>query len=150
MPGIDVAFEGSSGRGDRGVRRHRLGGPALPNLGLAGGWSAEQNGPALGAAPRLVTLAADPYSDRVMLAEQDGNTDLYAAQWSGSAWGTATVIETNTGETNNQPFGFVWDRRASAPVPHPPVFDQDLGTAAIPKGRSSRCRRRLPTPTAIP
>jgi hypothetical protein len=64
----------------------------------------------VGAAPRVVVLSSDPYSDRVMLTEQDGNSDLYAAQWSGSAWGSATVLDTNTGATNSQPFDFVWYR----------------------------------------
>ncbi len=146
MPGIDVAFEGSSGQA---IAVYGVTGSAVLRYRTwdsGGGWSAEQNGPALGAAPRLVTLAGDPYSDRVMLAEQDGNSDLYAAQWSGSAWGTATVIETSTGETNNQPFGFVWDRRVSAPVPHPPAFNQDLGDRSDAEGALVS----LPSPATDP
>ena len=69
--------------------------------------TAEQNGPTLGAAPRLVTLTPERGTDRVMLMEQDANSDLYALQWSGAAWGSATLLEANTGETNNQAFDFV-------------------------------------------
>ena len=52
-----------------------------------------------------------------MLAEQDGNSDLYTAQWSGSAWTAPTAIELNTGETNEQPFMFVWFKGLSPSHP---------------------------------
>jgi VCBS repeat-containing protein len=115
MPGIDVAFEGSSGDA---IAAYGVTGSNVVHYrtwSAAGAWSADQSGPSVGAAPRVVSLSADPYSDRVMLSEQDGNSDLYTAQWSGSAWGTATAVELNTGATNSQPFAFVWSYTANQP-----------------------------------
>ena len=124
MPGIDVAFESSSGEAiaaygvtGSNVVRYRT-------WTAAGGWSAENNGPTVGAAPRVVALDSDPYSDRIMLSEQDGANDLYAAQWSGAAWGSPTTIELNTGETNYQPFAFVWDQSAG------PAIDLDANNSS--------------------
>ena len=117
MPGIDVAFEGTSGEA---VAAYGVNGSNVLRFRTwtsGGGWSAEQNGPTLGAAPRVVTLTAERGTDRVMLMEQDANSDLYAAQWNGTAWGSATLLEANTGETNNQPFDFIWESTANmAPV----------------------------------
>jgi CSLREA domain-containing protein len=110
MPGIAAAFESTSGDAIAAYGVNGSNTVRYRTWTAAGGWSAEQNGPTVGAAPRVVVLSSDPYSDRVMLTEQDGNSDLYAAQWSGSAWGSATVLDTNTGATNSQPFDFVWYR----------------------------------------
>ncbi len=118
MPGIDVAFESTSGDAVAAYGISGVNTIAYRTWTAAGGWSAEQTAPvAFTAAPRVVTLAADPYSDRVMLAEQDGNSDLYTAQWNGSAWGSAALLDANTGATNSQPFEFVWYRVSSNRAP---------------------------------
>jgi len=66
-----------------------------------------------------MTLASDPYSDELMLVVQDGNNDLTFRNWTGSSWGSSTVLENNTGLTGDQPFVFIYDNNpllSRAPV----------------------------------
>ena len=79
IAGIDVALESTSGEAVAAYGISGLNTVAYRTWTAGGGWSAERRAVAFTAAPRVVTLAADPYSDRVMLVEQDGSSDLYAA-----------------------------------------------------------------------
>ena len=67
-----------------------------------------------------MTLSSDPMSDRVMLAVNDDNSDVNYVLWNGSTWGTVNEQETNSGETKNQPFLFLWDQ---VPINDAPVLD---------------------------
>ena len=118
MPGIDVAFESTSGDALAAYGITGTSAVGYRTWTAAGGWSAEGTwGVGLTQPARVVTLTPDPDSDRIMMADQDGNSQLALAQWSGSARGAGTIIETNTGETNYQPFAFVWEFSANeAPV----------------------------------
>ena len=78
-----------------------------------GGWTAELTGTAIGAIPNSMTLTSDPYSNHIMLSVQDGDNDLHFIQWDGSSWGTDNELESNTGETSNQPFLFLYNRDQS-------------------------------------
>jgi len=74
------------------------------------GWSSEAAGPSMGASdvPNIVKLYADPYSNGVLLGVQDNAQDLSFTLWDGNAWGTPTVLDSNTGETYRENFSFVW------------------------------------------
>jgi hypothetical protein len=79
----------------------------------AGGWSAEQtDGPDIGATPNSMLLDSDPASDSdgIMLSVQDSGSDLNYVLWNGTSWETPSEQEINTGETQNQPFVFLWDQ----------------------------------------
>ena len=109
-PNFGVAFESSSGQalavyGESGssIVKYRI-------WDSASGWSAEQNGPDLGALPNSMTLDAAPASDDIMLSVQDANSDLHYVLWNGSTWGTDNVLTTNTSEVKNQPFAFIYDQ----------------------------------------
>ena len=118
MPGIDVAFESTSGDAFAAYGITGTSAVGYRTWSAAGGWSAEGTwGVGLTQPARVVTLTPDPDSDRIMMSDQDGNSQLALAQWSGSARGAGTIIATDTGETNNQPFAFVWEFSANeAPV----------------------------------
>jgi len=84
-----------------------------------GGWSAELAGPDLGAVPNSLILSSDPLTNHVMLSVQDSTSDVRYVLWDGAAWGLPNELETNTGETANQPFLFLWDE---APSNHSPAI----------------------------
>ncbi len=75
---------------------------------LGAGWLGPFTGPPLGANPNSQMLYPDPASDRVMLASQDSKNDLHYVLWDGTSWSPDDELETNTGETKNQPFIFFW------------------------------------------
>jgi hypothetical protein len=51
----------------------------------------------------------------MMLSVQDSGSTLDYVLWNGSSWGSPSEQETNTGETKNQPFLFIWDQHSTAP-----------------------------------
>ena len=81
-PNLAVAFESSTGQalavyGESGssIVRYRT-------WDAAGGWSAEQSGPNIGAVPNSMTLDSGPTSDSIMLSVQDAaTTSLGAVGW---------------------------------------------------------------------
>ncbi len=73
-----------------------------------GGWTAEQVGPNLGDKATSMTLDTDPQDNRIMLSVLDEGSDLNFVLWDGTAWGTPTEQEIDTGQSNAQPFAFVW------------------------------------------
>ncbi len=106
FPAVAVAFENLTGEalaayGEAASVRYR-------NWSSGGGWSAEGTAANIGAAPNSVMLDAAPNSNDIMLSVQDGNSDLNFVLWNGEVWGTLDELETNTGETKNQPFIFLW------------------------------------------
>ena len=107
-PNIAVAFESQSGQAlatyntDDTLVRYRT-------WTAGGGWSSELTGPDLGEKPTSMTLDSDPRADRIMLAVLDENKDLNYVLWDGSAWGTPAEQEIDTGQSDAQPFAFVWD-----------------------------------------
>lgn len=85
-------------------------------------WGSEQNLYSTGNAYWL-KLAADPNSNKVILAYQDGSNAVHAFSWSGSSWSSRQSIGTNTGST----------ARRSMDV----AFEQSSGRALIVWGDST-------------
>ncbi|MDX1690325.1 MAG: putative Ig domain-containing protein [Acidimicrobiia bacterium] len=112
FPGVRVGFEGVSGDAlavyslSTNAVQYRTWTPG-------GGWSGQAAGPDLGNDPNSLQLASAPGIDELMLAAQDSDKDLVLAEWDGTAFGTATQLESDTGEASNQPFMFVWDVHAT-------------------------------------
>ena len=77
------------------------------------GWSAGQTGPTIGAITNSMTLDSDPATDSIMLSIQDANNDLHFIHWDGADWGGDNELATDTGETKNQPFVFLWNQDGS-------------------------------------
>jgi hypothetical protein len=126
FPAIDVEFESASGdlviiyaEGSSSVR-YRV-------WSAAAGFSPEADAFSTGTtAPNSLTLDADPGSNRVMAVAQNGDSELWAAQWGGSGWASSTLIDT-TIETKNQPWVFLWGRNDL-----PPTFaDETLAAADV-------------------
>ena len=134
-PTLAVAFESLSGNA---VAVYGSQNDTSLHMRVWGGssWSPELPYPALalGVTPNSLTLDADPASNRIMLSVQDANSDLRYLQWSGSGWSTAFVQETNTGETKNQPFGFVWFDGLLAPAgaSTPALWVSSANNATVP------------------
>ncbi|MFM9964548.1 MAG: DUF2341 domain-containing protein [Planctomycetaceae bacterium] len=97
-----------------------------------GGWSAEQTGPNLGAVPNAMSLSVDPNSNRLILSVQDANSDLKFVQWDGSTWGVIHTLDTNSGETANQPFLFLYE----ASINTAPVITSNGGGATASLSRA--------------
>ena len=120
-PNVAVAFESQSGQalavyGENGqnVIRYRT-------WSSGSGWSGEQtDGPNMGAVPNTMILNSDPLSDDIMLTVQDFTSNLNYVLWNGSSWDTPNELETNTQETKNQPFVFLYDQQV-VPPDHPPL-----------------------------
>src|SRR5439155_21883638 len=70
------------------------------------GWGAQFNGPDIGAVPNSMVFSSDPSKDYVVLMVQDSANDLHFLDSHGASY----VLETNTGETKNQPFLFLFDQ----------------------------------------
>ena len=64
-----------------------------------------------------------PNFDQLMYVVQDGGQDINYIHWDGSSWGTATELETASGETKNQPFVFLYDQHI-APAVGSTIFTQ--------------------------
>ena len=75
-----------------------------------GGWSGELTGPDLGAKATSMTLDADPTTDRIMLSVLDEGNDLNYVLWDGTAWGTPSEQEIDAGQSDAQPFVFLWNQ----------------------------------------
>ena len=60
----------------------------------AGTWSAELNGPDFGNDLQTGDVRPDPNSDDIMLGVVTDDSNLRAAKWDGSAWGTVDILET--------------------------------------------------------
>lgn len=106
-----VAFESLSG--DLLVAYGKAAGPYVyyQTCSSAGVWSAEQQGPSMGATDLTYSLKlyADPYSNTVMMADQDGGLGLNMVAWDGSAWGSVTTVDANTGEYYRENYAFAWN-----------------------------------------
>ena len=93
--GFDIAYEQSSG--DAIIVYND--GTTTPKYRIWNGtvWSAEASVSVIGTGiPVWIVLASNPKSDEIILATVDTNDDIYAQVWSGSAWGNAQLMETNT------------------------------------------------------
>ena len=79
----------------------------------------------MGAVPNTMVLDSDPASNsnQIMLAVQDFSSRLNYVAWTGSSWGSANNLETNTQETKNQPFVFLYDNQG-APASSVTTFTQ--------------------------
>lgn len=83
----------------------------------SGGWSGELIGPDLGASACSLTLDSDPYSDTVMLSLVASGSDVMFLAWDGSSWGAPSVLETDGGTSDSQPYLFLWEQKTNtAPV----------------------------------
>ena len=125
-PVVAVGFEGTSGQ----ALAAYSGMDATPEYRTwtsGSGWSAQANAPDVGANPNSVMLYPNPQTDGIMLATQDANSDLNYSLWNGSAWGSVTELTTNTGETKNQPFLFLWNAAPNS-VPIPVATDDAAST----------------------
>ena len=115
-PNIAIAFQSLSGEllatygvADTSVRYR--------TWSSGSGWSGELTGPDLAELPTSMTLGSDPKSDRVMLSVLDDGQDLNYVLWDGSTWGMPAEQEIDTGQSDGQPFVFVWEQdRNEAPV----------------------------------
>ncbi len=116
-PNVAVAFESTSGQAIAVYSENGSSTIKYRTWDSGSGWSAEQTGPNVGGVPNSVILAADTISDQIMLTVQDANSDVNAILWDGTSWGTPTELETNTTETKNQPFLFLWDQQLVNQVP---------------------------------
>lgn len=75
-------------------------------------WSAEQTGPSLGAKTELVSLSRGFANGEVFAAVSDASTRLHLLRWSGSSWGTDSIVESTLSG---------WDYYSSFTVPEPTV-----------------------------
>ncbi|NNC75708.1 MAG: CSLREA domain-containing protein, partial [Acidimicrobiia bacterium] len=114
-PGVDVAFEGTTGLAiaTYGINSNSVAYRTWPG---SGAWSGQAVGPDVGAVPNSVTLFADPATDEMMLATNDAAGDINMTHWNGSAWGTPSEVESNSGLSDFQPFYFLWDGIAGSPL----------------------------------
>ena len=115
-PNIAIAFESQSGEllTTYGIEdtfiRYRT-------WTTGSGWSGELTGPDLTEKPTSMTLDSDPKSNRIMLSVLDENKDVNYVLWDGTAWGTPAEQEVDTGQSDAQPFVFIWDNDPNnAPV----------------------------------
>jgi CSLREA domain-containing protein len=118
-PAVAVAFEGTSGQAlaaYSGVDNT----PEYRTWAAGTGWSAQANALDIGNDPNSVMLYPNPVTDEVMLATQDSASDLQYTYWNGTTWVSVNEVTTNTGDTKNQPFLFLWNAVAT-PLPTNPV-----------------------------
>jgi len=130
FPSVGVAFESYTGEAlalyaeASSVTRYRT-------WSSGTGWSAQSNGVDVGDVPNSLMLYPSPFGNEIVAIVQDAGSDLEAATWSGSAWGSVSQLEDDTKEVKNQPWEYVWDPFS---VPAPPVFSQDLGDRVDDEG----------------
>ncbi len=60
-----------------------------------------------GATPNSMVLSPGSGPNGLMLAAQDDDSDLHWIHWNGTTWGAENELETDSGETKNQPFLFL-------------------------------------------
>ncbi|RZI84403.1 MAG: DUF4347 domain-containing protein, partial [Rubrivivax sp.] len=132
-PGMSVAFESQSG--DLLAVYGKDTGPNVfyRTWTSAVGWSGELTGPSMGGtdAPQSAKLYSDPYSNTIMLGVQDEGSDLNFVAWDGSAWGTVTQLDANTGHSYRESFTYVWYRDA------PVVSNLVADTLAYTEGQAA-------------
>jgi hypothetical protein len=106
-PAVAVAFESISG--DAMAVYGRTGGttPWYRTWTSGTGWAGELSAPDVGAQTNSIILYPSISDDDLMLAVQDDVSGLHWIPWNGSAWGPDSELETNSGETKNQPFLFL-------------------------------------------
>jgi VCBS repeat-containing protein len=123
---IDVAFEAESGDA-MVVYGSGSDGQIYYRTWSAGTWSGESLGPNVGAvATSALTLEAAPYTNGIMLAVQDVDSDLNYVYWDGTAWAAPVEHEIDTGQTSGQPFLYLWDQGN-----RPPVIDSHGGAETV-------------------
>ncbi len=116
-PAVAVAFEATTGRaiatyGEIGKKEIHY------RTWLDGtGWSIDIKGPSIVDEPNSMMLYSEPGSPGVVVAAQDVVSDLHYLYWDGTAWGADNELETNSGETKNQPFLFLWEGVTGSPPP---------------------------------
>ena len=115
-PNIAVAFEHDSGKAlvtygaEDAIVRYRT-------WNRTSGWSAEQNGPTLSNKVTSMTLDSDPRSNRIMLSALDENKTVQYVLWDSGSWGAPSIQELNSGQSDGQPFLFLWEQDPNvAPV----------------------------------
>ena len=111
FPAVAVAYEAQSGRGLVAFGVSGESSISYSKLYASGGIISTAVGPTLPDAPNSIRLSPDPTSNQILAFAQTQGDTLEYAMWDGdsSLWTTATTLETNTGETKNQPFLFLWD-----------------------------------------
>lgn len=77
------------------------------------GWSAELVGPNIGGTPTTMTLSPNLGGNQIMLSVMETNSDIHFVHWNGSAWGGDNQLESNSGESQYQPFLFLFDDGAA-------------------------------------
>jgi uncharacterized repeat protein (TIGR01451 family) len=118
-PGVAVAFENLSGEALAAYAKSSQ--FVRYRTWVSGsGWSDEISGPNIGGTPNSMVLTSDPQDDAIMLSVQDDGSDLNLVLWDGAVWGAPDQMESNTTETKNQPFVFLFDQVA------PPSADLTL------------------------
>ncbi|PSJ72030.1 hypothetical protein C7N43_36300, partial [Sphingobacteriales bacterium UPWRP_1] len=111
-PNVAVGFEGLSGQALVIYGKTGFATSFFSRSWTSGtGWSSETTTTGPSNSPNTIILKSRPgkNSDQIMALVQDGSNDLNAYPWDGSAFGTETVLTTNTGELKNQPFDFMWE-----------------------------------------
>lgn len=83
---------------------------------ISGAWSPEASVPSVGQPQRWVRLAAEPGTDRIVLATLDNDSDLNACIWSGTAWGSVSELETHMRATDRRCFDVAFRATGSALV----------------------------------
>ena len=116
-PVVAAAFEGTSGQALVAYSMSSQNAVQYRTWSSGGGWSGALSGPSSSGIPNSVMLYPEPSTDGVMLAAQDANSDLSYTYWNGGGWGSPSVLETNSGETKNQPFLFLWPGTVGSPPP---------------------------------
>lgn len=118
FPNVAVAFERTSGDA---LAAYGDSSPSVRYRSWNGstGWSEEATGPNLGNPPNSMMLDPSPTSNWVMLSVQDSNKELNYVIWDGEGWGTPTEVESDTNESKNQPFIFLWNREAGPSICDP-------------------------------
>ena len=90
---FDAIYEQQSGRG---VVVYAEDGSSSPKYRTWNGssWSSELSLNSVGSSDmRWIRLAADPGSDRIIMASVDSSSDLNVQVWSGSSWGSNTELD---------------------------------------------------------
>ena len=59
--------------------------------------------------PTSMMLDTDPAANSIMLSVLDEGKDVNYVAWDGDSWGTVSEHETDAGQSNGQPFLFLWD-----------------------------------------
>ena len=104
---VAVGFEGSSGQALATFGDGTTTPGTMTWTAGDGTWVAGPDVPILGAQSNSMVLYGDDGSNGIMLAVQDDSFRLHWIFWNGSGWESVNTLETNSGETKNQPFLFI-------------------------------------------